>query len=273
MWYNMWNRSSFEIFFQRPAHIPESILIPPPKIVLPTALNQHIVSHFIFLDESTGKRYTEYIEPLVSHLRFPLAGCIADPNALVFRGYIIPPTLSILDKGMKKLYFDAGASSWNEGAGGPSLSYFYKMWLRHGIDFDEIHAFEMTTTVSDFEASLPSFIKNRTFYKQCTVSSTPKDHSHDHPFIPLRIDEIAPPNSYVFFKLDIDSPSVENGQIEFILNDLNSGIHELAYEHHISGNKIMRPYWGTLDTNVSLLESYELFLRLREKGIRAHSWV
>ena len=273
MWYNMWNRNSFELLFQRPSHIPDTIQIPPPKAVMPTRNDEHIVSRFIFLDESTGKMYTEYIEPLVSHLRFPLAGCISDPNALVFRGYIIPPPLLTLRKGTRKLYFDAGASSWSDGAGGPSLSYFYNMWLRHGIEFDEIHAFEMTTSLADFKATLPNFVKNRTFYQQCSVSSTPEKHSKKHPFVPLKIAEMSPPNSYVLFKLDIDSPSVENGQIDFILNDLNSSIIELAYEHHISGNIIMRPYWGILDKNVSLKDSYEMFLTLRQKGIRAHSWV
>jgi hypothetical protein len=36
----------------------------------------------------------------------------------------------------------------------------------------------------------------------------------------------------------------------------------------------MRPYWGdTLDKNMGLAESMRLFLDIRKKGIRAHSWV
>ena len=274
MWYNMWNRSAFEISFERPSHIPESVSIPDPQMVSPTSKDEHIVSRFIFLDEVTGYTFTEYIEPLVSHLRFPLVGCITSPQSIVFRGYIIPPPpSSFADRSIKKYYFDAGASSWSEGAGGPSLSYFYHMWLRHGIDFDEIHAFEMSTSKTDFVASLPDFVRNRTFYQQCSVSSSVEEHSQDHPFVPLQIAQVVSPNSYIFFKLDIDSPLVENGQIDYIMNDLNSSITEIAYEHHVSGNHIMAKYWGTLDNNVSLRDSYDVFLRLRQKGIRAHSWI
>ena len=34
---------------------------------------EHVFSKFVFYGEETQEQYTEYIEPLVSHLRFPLA--------------------------------------------------------------------------------------------------------------------------------------------------------------------------------------------------------
>lgn len=281
MWYNMWNRSAFDIYWEHPAHIPANVEIPPPTPVVPTALDEHIVSRFVFMDETTGQTHIEYIEPLVSHLRFPLSGCFPTPSSpsfqpVVFRGYIIPPPPAAVS-GVKKYYFDAGASNWNSGMGGPSLSYFHHMWARHSIEFDEIYAYEMTTDVSDFEVSVPDFAKNRTHFQKCAVASNRAGHTGDSPFIPLLIKELAPPGSFVFFKLDIDSPLVENGQIEFILDDPSNTIAELAYEHHILGNYLMYPYWiqaSAFDnTSTTIRESYELFLRLRKKGIRAHSWI
>jgi hypothetical protein len=43
-----------------------------------------------FLDETTGRFYQEYIEPLVSHLRFPLAQCLDDnENSEALAGLLV----------------------------------------------------------------------------------------------------------------------------------------------------------------------------------------
>jgi len=102
-----------------------------------------VFSRLDFLDETTGETFSEYIEPLVSHLRHPVAKCENSSKGrlpleiprLVFilsRSYIIPvPSGSSFQKAY---YFDAGASAWNIGGGGPSLHYFTTVWKRHGID-------------------------------------------------------------------------------------------------------------------------------------------
>jgi len=63
----------------------------------------------------TGEVTNEYIEPLVSHLRHPLALCAPFAGSelhLIDRTYILPGTVS----GTKRtLLFDAGASSWDTG--------------------------------------------------------------------------------------------------------------------------------------------------------------
>jgi hypothetical protein len=48
----------------------------PARPVTPGPEHERVMSKFVFLDEVTGKEYVEYIEPLVSHLRFPLAKCL-----------------------------------------------------------------------------------------------------------------------------------------------------------------------------------------------------
>ena len=89
------------------------------------------------------------------------------------------------------------------------------------------------------------------------------------------IQQHAQEHDYVLFKLDIDSPMVESGNIHYILNQSFSIIDELFWEHHIRYNDLMRPEWGppALLPAITLRESYDLFLRLRQKGIRAHSWI
>ena len=77
LWYNSGNRDEFEFSWIPPFSVDARVA--PPKPVIPNAENAHIFSKFTFKDEETGEEYAEYIEPLVSHLRFPLTHCI-DPT-------------------------------------------------------------------------------------------------------------------------------------------------------------------------------------------------
>jgi len=278
LYYNTQNRSDFDLRFTNPT---AKNVTPSP--VRPNQSHEHIASKFVFLDEVSGKEYIEYIEPLVSHLRHPLAKCTnageAYPLALaLFRGYVIPPpSLPFVDG--KFLYFDAGSSSWTDGGGGPSLSYFVEIWNRHDINFDRIQAYELTTSPKEFYDTLPKEFQNKTLYRQCAVSSSSKEETVDNPFIPHDIERIAKSGDYVFFKLDIDSPHVEDGSIQYILENDEVTVHEVAWEHHVHGNYLMRPNWGSpLGVKYSwapltLKESYDYFLKMRKKGIRSHSWI
>jgi len=255
----------------------------PTRVIDPTPDMEHVFSKFVFLDETTGEEYTEYIEPLVSHLRFPLSKCEEDKTSkwhdilysrgLEYRGYVIPP-VGVRNK--RKLYFDAGASNWSKVSKGSSLQYFYHMWKRQGIEWDHIYAYEMMTTPDDFFNTVPEEHKDLVTYQQCAVSSAPEEDSGDHPFLPYEIRRKANADDYVLFKLDIDSYGIEVGTIEHIINDPTSFVDEVVFEHHVSGNYLMRPEWGNIEGgggDVSLLDSYNLFLRMRMKGIRSHSWI
>jgi hypothetical protein len=277
-----------------------------PEPILPTERDEHIVSKFIFRDTETGEELVEYIEPLISHLRFPLAGCLprlSSPNGykgdgfMLTKSYIVPPSPAIRSTRRrtsdalttnpyhdKYLYFDAGASSWTKGAGGPSLEYFTNMWPRHGIVFDEIYAFEATTPADKFYQTVPNlFWSDRTMYQKAYVSSRLEDDTSSTPFIPRFIQDHATIQDYVIFKLDIDSPGVEEASIDYLLQQNNSNAHlwidELFWEHHIYDNPFMRHYWYPSgnrrinQTDPTMRGSYNKFLRLRQLGIRAHSWV
>ena len=213
----------------------------------------------------------EFIEPLVSHLRHPMMHC-GDGNALfVDRSYVIPPPNLIA---AKSYYFDAGASSWSSGAGGPSLSYFTTVWERHGIEFDQIEGWEGSTTPANFYKTVPPKYRDRTHYHQQWIASSPDQTA---PFVPTVIRRTADKEDYVLFKLDIDNGAVEKGTVDHLLSDDNDDldwIDEFVWEHHVK-NYIMQPMgWGnSIDTSMSIADSYQYFLRLRQKGVRAHSWV
>ena len=126
LWYNTANRDTFELSWENPLADEHTAQVDEPSAVIPGPEHEHIVSKFVFFDEEANEEYVEYIEPLVSHLRFPLAKCIDSVpdkpeykhHYTTFRGYVIPPPGIRNDNA---LYFDAGASSWEKGSGGPSL--------------------------------------------------------------------------------------------------------------------------------------------------------
>ena len=271
LWYDTANRKEFMFIFRVPMHL-KNQSIPTALPVQPRPQDEHIVSKFVFLDETTGSEYIEYIEPLVAALRHPLAHCEKFKIRFsLFRGYILPPPTRPLAR--KYFYFDAGASSWNSGAGGPSLSSFWDMWGRQGIDFDHVYAYELATPRANFTMTVPERQKSKITYQQCAVSSSVTVDTDDQPFLPKLIKRIASKDDYVLFKLDIDSPDVEAGNIDYILQDEDNGIDEVAWEHHVDGNYLMMGQWGDTHTHMSLYDSYQYFLKLRQKGIRAHSWV
>lgn len=266
-WYN---RESGEMRHSKPWYVRRVDRITP---VTPT--DSTIFSSFSWTS-STGVLHTSYIEPLVGHLRHPLSGCTPDHvNLVLDRSYIVPPSLTSIDTG-HKLYFDAGASSWSEGLGGPSLSYFTNVWERHGIQFDRIEGWEGGTEVMEFYCSVPDKYLPHTYFHQEWISSSLSTSGAKNPFVPSVIRQQANKEDYVLFKLDIDSGNVEKGTIDHFLSDDNDDIDyidELFWEQHVR-NYIMAPSWrDSIDKTLSIADSYRYFLRLRQKGVRAHSWI
>ena len=278
LWYNTANRDQFEISWMSP--LPYDAIIGPPQPVVPGPQHENVASKFVFLDEETGQEYVEYIEPLVSHLRFPLSQCIDNyPNEeqfkyhmIGFRGFIIPPP-PVVHKN-RALYFDAGGAQWGHGPGGPQLQYFHNVWKRHGVDFDEMYAYQIHTPVAKFMEGVPEDLRDRVEVHKVDLAVTGDADGPEHPFLPNEIKRKASPGDYVLCKLDVDNSQIEGGTVLALLKDEDPMVSELAWEHHIRGNYLMRE-WGHPDElpDVSLRESYELFLLLRQKGIRAHSWI
>lgn len=218
-----------------------------------------------YFELSDGTR--EYIEPLVSHLRHPLARCLFGDTFLIDRSYVLPG-----NPGSSKTFlFDAGASHWSQGAGGPSLSYFTSVWKRYGFDWSHIEGWEGGTTVAKFESTVPQEWRSKTYFHQDWISTSP----NKQPFVPDVIQSTASKEDYVVFKLDIDSKSVETAIVDYLLTHIEAleYIDEFVWEQHVD-NYLMAGNWGnTQDMSKSIADSYQYFLKLRKLGVRAHSWV
>lgn len=259
-----WNRVTGESRKTRPSSVRRALAR---RAIVPS--NPRVFSRLVYRDDCAGGRqYTEFIEPLVGHLRHPLA-CCRKNHFLLDRTWIVPPPHRTT-RG-KTYLFDAGASQWATGAGGPSLSYFVGVWKRNGIQFDSINAWEAATTANDFYDSVPDKFQKRTHYHQAFVGSEP----NQPPFMPIVMRHTAAKRDYVLFKLDIDNGPVEIGTIRYLLShpsDL-ALVDEIAWEHHVK-NRYMARFWGhTADQSIDVAGSYQIFLKLRRHGVRAHSWV
>ena len=254
VWYNTKNG---QVSLQKPSSV---TTISPLKKITPK--DDSIWSYFELPD---GTR--EYIEPLVSHLRHPLARCSFGDTFLTDRSYVLPG-----NPGRSKTFlFDAGASHWSQGAGGPSLSYFASVWKRYGFNWAHIEGWEGGTTMTKFYATVPQEWRSRTHFHQKWISTSP----NKQPFVPDIIRSVASKEDYVVFKLDIDSKSVETSIVEYMLShpDAISYIDEFVWEHHVN-NYLMTANWGnTQDMSKTIADSYQYFIKLRKQGIRAHSWV
>ena len=246
-----------------------------------------VLSSLTFRNSCTNATVRVPIEPLVSFLRHPNTTCYSDDfeGVVVNKNYMFAPlSYEVIAKramhhhdrgaGMvtRVLMFDLGASLWDSGGGGASLSWFVKTYEDSGLKFDHIYAWEATVypPVTLF-MDIPEKILHRLSYYNVPVDSTPQ--SKHNPLTTLL--DVCTKDDYVIFKLDIDNADLEQGIIRQIMESqtLLHLIDEIYFEQHTRGTPMQRIGWG--DTNVlgSVSDSYKLFSELRQNGVRAHSWV
>ena len=244
----------------------------------PSSAKSHLSAHE-FRDSCTGRHSLVHIEPLVSFLRHPLALCPKTEFAadILDKAYLVVPYKDEItyDESTKWL-FDAGASTYDTGAGGASQSWFVDTYGARGIEFDRIIGWEAAKTDPPNQwDGVPADIKRKTSWFNIPVTTGVGDADNPLTFIK----HLTKPEDFVVFKIDIDSPLVEIALVKQLMADpqLLELVDEFYFEHHVSGSPMQWLGWGDLqnsDAELSTLpESYELFTFLREHGVRAHSWV
>lgn len=220
------------------------------------------------------------IEPLVGLLRHPLHHCYKRSSTVVSKAYLLPMhDKELVRAPPRRYFFDLGASLYNSGKNGASLSWFLGTYKGRGITFDRIFAWEATPYNGDAPilSKLPKSVHDALSYYNVPVDPTPG--ARENPLRTLRA--VATPADFVVLKIDIDNVPIEWSLIQQILADadLAARIDELYFEHHVLLHPLAYKYDGwsaDLDLKIhkkTLVDSYELFARLRERGIRAHSWV
>lgn len=256
------------------------------------AINRDIFSSFVTTYDCNGDIVEKktWIEPLSHGLRHPRALCGGgadtvdrDYMLLASRDDILSPAprrherRGGYQRRSQNIYMDLGASTWNIGPGGPSQSWFYDSYKRHGIEFDRFLLWEAQPTAPhEIFSELPKELWHKYQFFNWPASSNSSDASS-----PLHIlKKIARPEDFVVLKLDIDKPDVEMEIIQELIKDrqLIELVDEFFFEYHVLFAPMNKDWFGSekpspLPTTDTLDDSYRLFHFLRKKGVRAHSWV
>ena len=241
-----------------------------------------VLSFHKIVDACTGRTLSfQPLEPLVGFLRHPEAHCPQFPGSkswvvkVISKDYLIPAWhVEAWPAGRTRaLFFDLGASLYHTGNGGASMSWFVNAYRARGISFDRIFAWEAKFhTDATIYATMPAPIVDRISYYNLPANTTPGEKHN--PWRTLRA--VARQTDFVVVKIDIDNTPIEEALLEQLLADraLTALVDELYFEHHVVNTPMWHYGWkgGTVTTH-TLLDSYKLFSRLRELGIRAHSWV
>ncbi|CAF2491283.1 unnamed protein product [Rotaria sp. Silwood2] len=255
--------------------------------------NQFSKMHYRGICSNKEYNASQLIEPLVGLIRDPLTMCPHIPSvssnlylhgefALQSKRFLllapsssfqIDPSLTIniaslapwlYTSGSQKILIDIGSSyfkSRNENTAEIGTKWFYDYFKEKSIRFNRIIAYEYekleTRRVWD---ELPDDV-----YSIYTFINVGVEVEMEK-FNPWKmLEAIAKPDDYVVIKLDIDKPPLESALMKQLLGKKNPAkylIDELFFEKHISDNRKSK--------EDKLKDSYELFTKLRQYGIRMH---
>ena len=117
---------------------------------------------------------------------------------------------------------------------------------------------------------MPSRLLLRYHYFNVPAPTDPQDAAN-----PLNmIKSLATADDYVALKIDIDNTDVEMQFVRQLLGDPVAAalVDELFFEHHVNFLPMMKN-WKNPHEVMTLKDSYDIFVKLRNMGIRAHGWV
>lgn len=247
----------------------------------PSEEAKEVLSFHVLKDACTGDTLEMLpIEPLVGFLRHPQAHCVSVGRhgywtLIRDKNYLIPSwRQEVWPRGRGSTFlFDLGASLYHKGIGGASTSWFVDEYRARGIPFDRVYAWEAKphTDVAIY-APVPFSVADRMSYYNVPVDA--REGARHNPWRTLRA--MTTPEDFVVVKIDIDNSTVEEPLVAQLLADraLAGRVDELYFEHHVRNTPMWRCCWKqNTVTSHMLADSYEVFARLRELGIRAHSWV
>lgn len=152
---------------------------------------------------------------------------------------------------------------------GSSILLFRSLYERQCLEFDHIYAWEATpyppgAWMSRLNHSLPDAERHKISFFNEPVNET-------NVFDVLQ--QTAHPDDFVVFKLDIDSPRLEEWLVRRILAkpELHSLVDELFYEYH--GHVDDRDGAAVATPDLTVAHGLHQMRALRRLGIRSHFWV
>jgi hypothetical protein len=241
-----------------------------------------VYSRFIWGNEENGSVIEQLIEPLVGILRDPLTICaqlrpvvgvFAPGEGVIQAKRYLLPEIAPGGEPVRYMLMDLGASvysGWASDSDAIGAKWFVEHYAKHHIYFDRIVSFEATHQTPDqIFGTVPAELLGRYTYINMPVSS-----SQTSAFNPWNVlVQTFTKQDYVIVKLDIDAPEIERQLVVQLISNktIRELVDEFYFEHHVN-SAAMNPYWGTENSEHTMVQSYALFKNLRMHGIRAHSW-
>lgn len=224
-----------------------------------------------------------YMEPLVPPLRHPEM-CRPNMKPGYYMGimdYLIEDfghiCRHVLHKTMRTVFLDIGAC-YNFESDGTDVAaaaiQAIEKYRRNGIHFDHIYAYEVRPVATELVyATVPKHMRGPMHW--INMPANPEE-GHDHNPWTMLLDTYKP-DDFIVVKLDIDTPSVELPLFQQLLDspELQKLVDVFYFEHHVQMDE-MQQFWGKHEwelTKGTIVESLEMFQRLRKAGVAAHYWI
>jgi len=213
----------------------------------------------------------QILEPLAGVLRDPRFFCdTMDRKVLFSIDWLVVADHGELEPSSKKMFFDAGGTRFMD-----AMEFFTSQYEKRGITFDSIYVWEARWQGHEaYWKGTPPEVRQKweprvTFYDGVPISADPS-HWHN-PLVRMLADCL--PEDFCAFKLDIDTPEIENLIVHQILDSprVAAVMDEFFFEHHVAGLMNFDGAWS--EVNGTFADSYSIFAQLRRMGVRAHSWI
>ena len=265
----------------------EERMLRPDNITMPSSVDDAYLSKFHITTTCGRKTHTriEYIEPLTVITRHPFAIHDCEVVRSAFASSTMPAKyhstsiqsidhilLSSPSSATRNILLDAGSSTVSS-----SLWYFLCGYHQRGRNIHQIYAWEKTLLEpTSYWEDVPQKYKPHWQFMNIPISAIVDDI--DNPLSIVK--RVASADDFVTFKLDIDTPSIEIPLALQLLADeaVTPLIDEFFFELHFRCEVLQACGWGfnipeerdglVLDR----LHAVQLFLDMRNAGIRAHFW-
>jgi len=213
-----------------------------------------------------------YIEPLIGLLRHPFAVC-HDISWIKRLDYLLLESFQddLFYRRMKKVkqiqFIGMNLGACWDRTEGTEMRWFYEHYEKRYVGFDRMLMWEGRKHDRDQNFSFDP--KYTSSFQYLNISADLNLNADGNPLRVLH--KTARVEDFVMVKLDIDQP-LEMNIILALLESPNALaiIDEFFIEHHTE-NPVMWPYWKS-HVACKLGDTYEIFLRLRNSGVRAHGW-
>jgi len=215
---------------------------------------------------------THYIEPLIGLTRHPYAICTN--KSMMSLDYILLQSFqdNLFYQRMNEseqiqyLGMDLGASTWGS-SGVTNTNWFFTQYEKRRVNFDRMLMWEGRKVEGSKIWKFPPKYMSTFQYFNMWADLDPNADGN-----PLRIlHKIARKDDFVMLKLDIDQPK-ELRIVIALLENRNAMelVDEFFFEHH-TRTPMMQSSWGG-NVACDLSDTYNIFLKLRQSGVRSHGW-